>query len=346
MKKILLLILVLVLVVPFTSCKLLHSAFNFGEHTYEYIQHESGHFKQYTCGCPGPDIIEEHYDHNEDDMCDACGYVSNPFGVAQIVLDYEQSLRDKFFELQAENPEYKYFYNPVYSVSCSFDLEEGASADAIVEKYDMKSLFADAKISAWNSIETVRVTFERNDFTENVHQKLNQICESETLIKSLDIYMQCYWDRSYMPKIECYTDYPTILKYEPAPCAVRTEICKNIIIRSKEEYCAYLDELIKLWETSDDLMARYEMGQINAVRDKYDEAFFEENALILTRMVARGSGSIRLTVDNLYISEDKVYVVIRTDEPNMGTCDMQYAFFAFVVDKDDVIGVNKVVTLD
>ena len=63
-------------------------------------------------------------------------------------------------------------------------------------------------------------------------------------------------------------------------------------------------------------------------------------------MVTRGSGSIKLTVNNLYISENKVYVVIRTDVPSMGTCDMQYAFFGFVVDKDDVAGVNEVVTLE
>ena len=42
------------------------------EHTYEYISHEAGHFKQYTCGCPSPDILEEHYDRDGDLLCDAC----------------------------------------------------------------------------------------------------------------------------------------------------------------------------------------------------------------------------------------------------------------------------------
>lgn len=42
------------------------------EHTYEYIPHEAGHFKQYTCGCPSPDILEEHYDRDGDLLCDAC----------------------------------------------------------------------------------------------------------------------------------------------------------------------------------------------------------------------------------------------------------------------------------
>ena len=149
-----------------------------------------------------------------------------------------------------------------------------------------------------------------------------------------------------MPKIEYYTDCETILKYEPAPYAVSTDNSKDIIIKSKEEYDAYLDELSKSWEVLDYLMAQYQIDIINNARDKYDEAFFEENALILTRMVTRGSGSIKLTVNNLYVSENKVYVVIRTDIPSEGTDDMQYAFFAFVVDKDDVVNVNEVVTLE
>lgn len=75
MRKILVLLLVTILsVVCLTSCKLLHSTFNIGEHTYEYIQYETGHFKQYTCGCPSPEIMGEHYDHDENNICDACGY--------------------------------------------------------------------------------------------------------------------------------------------------------------------------------------------------------------------------------------------------------------------------------
>ncbi len=48
-------------------------------HKYKYIPYEQGHFKQYTCGCPSPDILEEHYDRDSDLFCDACGHVvSNP----------------------------------------------------------------------------------------------------------------------------------------------------------------------------------------------------------------------------------------------------------------------------
>ena len=56
------------------ACQLAHSTLNIGEHTYEYIQYEIGHFKQYTCGCPSPEIIEEHIDAEENDICDVCSF--------------------------------------------------------------------------------------------------------------------------------------------------------------------------------------------------------------------------------------------------------------------------------
>ena len=81
-------------------------------------------------------------------------------------------------------------------------------------------------------------------------------------------------------------------------------------------------------------------------RKIYIANFFEETALIITRIITHGSGSIELTVNNLYISGNKVYVVIRTDVPSIGTDDMQYAFLGFEVKKNDVAGVNEVITLD
>ena len=75
MKKILLLTLVVILsVICLASCELIHSTFNVGEHTYEYIQYETGHFKQYTCGCPSPEILGLHCDNDENGECDVCGY--------------------------------------------------------------------------------------------------------------------------------------------------------------------------------------------------------------------------------------------------------------------------------
>ena len=317
MKKLLLLTLVVILtLICLASCKLIHSTLNIGEHTYEYIQYETGHFKQYTCGCPSPDILGLHLDTDENGACDVCGYLFNSSGIAQIVLNYEQDLRDELDKLHAEHPEFNYYYHPVDDVYCYFVLDSEASPDAIVEKYDMKNLFASANISALNSLKMVGVTFDRDEFTEEMHQKIKQISENEELIESLSIDMYSDWHQSYMPKIEYYTDNESVLEYESAPYVLAFENARDIIIKSKAEYDAYLDELLETVESD------YQKEIINSAKDIYDESFFEENALILTRMVVRGSGSIQLTVNNLYVSENKVYVVIRTDEPNLGTCDM------------------------
>ena len=44
------------------------------EHTYEFIPFEETHFKQYTCGCPSPEIVTLHFDNNNDGLCDECKY--------------------------------------------------------------------------------------------------------------------------------------------------------------------------------------------------------------------------------------------------------------------------------
>ena len=46
------------------------------EHTGEYVSFETGHQYVYTCGCPTPDIMELHADHDGDGKCDVCGYVT------------------------------------------------------------------------------------------------------------------------------------------------------------------------------------------------------------------------------------------------------------------------------
>ena len=74
MKKILLFSVVLfVIIMAFSSCDWFETDTTH-EHTWEHIQYETGHFKQYTCGCPSPDILGEHYDNDNNGICDECGY--------------------------------------------------------------------------------------------------------------------------------------------------------------------------------------------------------------------------------------------------------------------------------
>ena len=151
--------------------------------------------------------------------------------------------------------------------------------------------------------------------------------------------MEQFYINSYMPNIDYYSDDKEELEYKVEMNLFNTSD-KSFIIKSKEEYDAYLDYLLEKAEYE------YLKNNINSKRDLYDDSFFEENALIISKEIVRGSGSIKLTLDNLYITDNKVYIVIRTDEPIEGTCDMQYVTFTLAVKKNDVINVTEVITLD
>ena len=81
MKKLVILLTAILLLICLASCEYFISQTEQTteppdhEHTFEYVQHEETHFKQYTCGCPSPDIAELHYDHDGDKMCDVCEYI-------------------------------------------------------------------------------------------------------------------------------------------------------------------------------------------------------------------------------------------------------------------------------
>ena len=70
MKKIIPIFLVILILITLLGCK----STSHTEHSFEYIAYAETHFKQYTCGCPSPEIAEVHYDHDENGECDACRY--------------------------------------------------------------------------------------------------------------------------------------------------------------------------------------------------------------------------------------------------------------------------------
>ena len=149
--------------------------------------------------------------------------------------------------------------------------------------------------------------------------------------------------KSYMPKIEYYTNNAAILDYEIIDEPLHSD--EEFIVKTKKEYDNYLDYLLEIW-TQTGSGYPCTKDTIDQKKDLYDDAFFEENALIITKTIYRGSGSIKLTVNNLYVFENKVYVVVRTDVPNQGTANEQYTHFAFKVSKKDVVNVNEVITLE
>lgn len=263
-----------------------------------------------------------------------------PNDVAQILIDHEEELKEEIRKLNEENPRCEYYYHPVGKVYCIYHLESNVSPDAIVEKYDMSNTFAAAGISTLKYSEQICIAFDRDDFTEAMHQKFKQIKDEEALITDLDIRFETFFATSYMPKIDYYAKDVIELDYEQIESIWNKDDNQGFILKSKKEYDDYLNGLL---ETIED---KYLKAQINSQIDLYDASFFKENALILTKMIIRGSGSEDLTVNNLYISENKVYVVVRTDVPTMCTDDMQYTSFTLAVSQSEVIHVNEVVTLE
>ena len=266
--------------------------------------------------------------------------IATPNDIAQILIDHEKGLQEEIRKLNEENPQFEFYYHPVDRVCCRYYLEDDTSPEDIVAKYDMNNVFPTAGISALNRIELIIIAFERDDFTEATYQKLQQIKNEESLITELDVDFETHFARSYMPKIEYYTKSAVKLDFELTDSVVNDSEDQDFIIKTKEEYDDYLNRLL---ENRSDI---YWREKIKVQKALYDESFFEANALIITKTIVRGSGSIDLTVNNLYIADNRVYVVVRSDIPVMCTADMQYTSFTLIVPKSDVIHVNEVVTLE
>lgn len=100
MKKLLVVLFCVILCVTIlASCQSTHTESDADEHTYEYIQYEYGHFKQYTCGCPSPEILGEHIDADKNDICDVCKY--------EYVFVFKLAADAVGYELDRVGPGYK-----------------------------------------------------------------------------------------------------------------------------------------------------------------------------------------------------------------------------------------------
>ena len=95
------------------------------------------------------------------------------------------------------------------------------------------------------------------------------------------------------------------------------------ILRSVDELNAYYDENKERYdlERNDKVYSDTTIGFLD-VCDKYDEAYFEDQILVMV-LLEGGSGSIRHNVDNVKLGSDgKIYISIRRDVPEVGTDDM------------------------
>ena len=272
----------------------------------------------------------EHIDTNLDGFCDLCDY---DFSVAKVVNEHEKE-RKKFIELlKKEKQGYNVYFCRANRVSCSLYVQDRALIEDVIEEYDLRTLFPQAEFRLHNYSARFSMYFAREDFTELVYSQLEQISQKPLITQ---FFVSCDYDFyiRYMPDINYFAENPIALNdYEVTQPRYSGKSKESLIIKTKEESDAYLDSL------------KYGEDYVNEQKAQYDEAFFEENALIITKAIELPSSSIDLTVKNLYISGDTVYVVIETDIPDVTLSDGKILTYIITVPQRDVAGVDKAVTL-
>ncbi len=267
-----------------------------------------------------------------------------PLDVAQFILDWEKSIENYLDQKMKEHPDKLYFNesesDEPFVISYYF-LKERNIADSVIAQHDMKSLFPQAVINPLNSIKMIMIKFAMDDFTQEAYDKMEEIKNADPLIEKLSVGVEGGFRLAYIPNIEYHCKDATAIEHTVLSPILISEGSADFIIKSKEEYDSYIDLMKSNYKTD------YHLELLEKQRDLYDKAFFAENALIITRIITRGSGSINLSVNNVYTSGDKAYVVVKTVEPGgLGTCDMKYQSFSISVKQSDIANINELITLD
>ena len=268
---------------------------------------------------------------------------SEPINAAQFILDWEKSIETHLDKKAKENPDKLYFNesDDEAFVVCYYILTEKNAADSVIAKHNMQDLFPRAVINSLNSIKMIMIRFAMDDFTQEACDRLEEIKNTEPLIEELSTGVEGGFKLAYIPNIEYHCKDAAAIEYTVLSPILVSKDNEDIMIKSKEEYDAYIDLMKSKYQTD------YYHELLETQRALYDEAFFAENALIITRIIMRGSGSINMSINNVYTSKDKVYVAVKTVEPGgFGTADLKTQSFTISVKKSDVINVNDPITLD
>lgn len=284
----------------------------------------------------GGDLHDGHDDTNDYDDTE---------GLAQVLIDEERSLVEHLNRLTEENPEYNYSGGTILSVWCTYYVAEGVSAEKIVEAQNIQNTFPTATIHYTDTV--IRISFERNDFTEDVYEKLNDIKDKESLITGIYISFERNYDIRYTPKINKYISLLKKVEFYSAEQIVARPTDDEIdnkyyFINSKEEYDNFIESIFTTKKYSDPEI------WVKKYQDMYDEAFFKEKSLIITYIMALGSGAINITPDTLYVSkiQSKIYAVIAAEEPGgFMDCSVKFVRLAIAVNKDDISRIKEVVVL-
>lgn len=107
-----------------------------------------------------------------------------------------------------------------------------------------------------------------------------------------------------------------------------------VVIENIDELNSFLMDMDGLYFQS------YEENSAGTILRGYDEAFFEENVIILTH-IQSNSGSVRYTVTGINVSGGLCTMNISAEMPEIGTADMADWFIFVEVPKDAVSGCSS-----
>ena len=301
-----------------------------------------------SCSSGSPEHTEESTRYETPDSTQfipdtTVGTNIEPIDAAKVILDWKESIETYLDKMSKENPNKLYFNasNQEPSVICYYLLTEKNVAEYVIEKQDMKDLLPKAVISPLSSIKMIMIKFDMDDFTQEACDILAEIANAEPLIESINTGIEGGFSLAYIPNIESHCKDAAKIEHTELSPILADENNEGFIIKSKAEYDSYIDLMKTKYKTD------YHLELLETQRSLYDDVFFLENALIITRVIVRGSGSIQLSFDSVYTSGDKAYAVVKTIEPGgFGTADMQYKSFSISVKQSDVANVKELITLD
>lgn len=271
--------------------------------------------------------------------------------IAPIVTEFEKARAKQIASLKEKNPGYIFDAdNRAGYVEYLFMFYPGSSMtpEKFIKKYDLKKDFPKAEVKAGYSVVTLK--FKRNDYTKAVHNALDKLAKkaSSVQIGSPTVYPGSRI--KYMPDISLHAENPTKLEYkEPdndnALSMLDTAddgiLDVNRIITTKADFDAYVDLFATSYRFEDDPEA------LQSIKDQYGEEFFENNALLVTRQILRSDLGYGLDVNSVYLSDNKLYVVIRTthSEGPAPQALLQKTFY-LTVSKDAINNATELITLD
>lgn len=271
--------------------------------------------------------------------------------VAPIVTKFEKEKAEEIAALKEKMPGYIFDAdNRAGYVEYLFMLYSGSSMtpEKFIEKYDLKKDFPKAEVKAGYSVVTLK--FKRNDYTKAVHDALDKLAKKASSVQLGSPTVYPGSRIKYMPDISFHAENPTKLEYKEPDKDNALSMLDTTddgilgidrIITTKADYDAYIDLFATSYRFEDDPEA------LESIKDQYGEEFFESNTLLVTKQIVRSDLGYGLDIDNVYLSDNKIYVVVCTAHPQGSSAAalLQETFY-LTVSKDAIKNATELITLD